>query len=130
MSAIVDFINDILDELVPDTPEEAREKARTEAEAKRNAEAEARKRAEISSDFVRALPQLRKYTRIAATCLGTSILRSPQAQLVPARAGSRLDHLRQLVRLAFRQYRCAMPLTKVRLCQSPRTSQATSSSAS
>src|SRR2546426_11536774 len=109
MSAIVDFINDILDELVPDTPEEAREKARTEAEAKRNAEAEARKRAEISFEFVRALPQLRKYTRIAAKCLGTSVLRSPQVKVVPTSTGSRLDHLRQLVRFAFRQYGCEMP---------------------
>src|SRR5438093_4264560 len=112
MSAISNFFDDIVDLFLGETPEEAEERARFEAEAKRKAEAEFRERSEISSDYVRALPQLRKYTGIAVACLGTSVLRSPQAQLVPAIKGSRLDHLRQLVRLAFRQYGCAMPLTK------------------
>src|SRR2546428_698317 len=58
---------------------------------------------------------LRRYTRIAAQCLGREVLESAQVKAAPEILASPLGHLAFLVRCCFSQYRCEMPRVKVKL---------------
>jgi hypothetical protein len=79
--------------------------------------------ARSSFDFTGVLPALRTYTRIAARCLGDAILLRPQVQCVPVEKGSPIDHLRLLVRFAFRRYGCEMPPVELGISPYIRSSQ-------